>query len=117
MIVSFPLPVFISPCSRCRKRSGASDRVITITSIESDGAIVDAVHAALPLILSLPFPVSRVLPLAIMIPSEAAGSASDYVVTISGIERARIVNADVTLGRIERAGVVNAVSPENPPWQ
>ena len=104
--------------------SEALDRVITITSIESDGAIVDA-GTDVALTTDSVVAVSSIEDATIsdFDSLEAAGNASDFVVTIGGIELARIVNAVklppgsnyvVTLGRIERAGVVNAVSPENP---
>jgi hypothetical protein len=104
--------------------SAALDGVITITSIESDGGIVDAGTDA-TLTADFVVAVSSIedATLSDFDSLVAAGNASDFVVTISGIEFARIVNAVilppdsnyvVTLGRIERAGVENAVCPSEP---
>jgi hypothetical protein len=109
--------IYKSTVADAGKTSDALDRVITITSIETKGAIVDADHA---LTSDSVIAVSSIQD-ATLNDEESlkAARGSDYVVTISGIERAGVVNAAepprgtnyvVTLARIERAGVVNAVS-------
>jgi hypothetical protein len=110
--------IYKSTVADAGKTSDALDRVITITSIETKGAIVDADHA---LTSDSVIAVSSIQD-ATLNDEESlkAARGSDYVVTISGIERAGVVNAVyartgsasnyvLTLARIEHAGVANAV--------
>ena len=63
MIVSFPLPCTINPLFSMPIDSPVPwDRVITITSIESEGGIGDAGIEAITDDFFVPFPVSRMLP-------------------------------------------------------
>jgi hypothetical protein len=77
----------------------------------------------LPLILSLPFPVSKMLPSAILIPSKllampVISSLPSAVLNLPELSMPKLPlgsNYVVTLGRIERAGVVMPSPPPNPP--